>query len=81
MRSKSDVHPTSDFFMPLDYGFHSISTFTPENFHSLSDALSPDLIDECLKESGIVTLRKRRLPLEMMMWSIIGMTILLSILK
>ncbi len=49
--------------MPLDYDFHSLSTFCPENFHSLSEVLSPDLIDTCLKESGIVTLRKRRLPL------------------
>ena len=61
--------------MPLDYDFHSLSTFSPENFHSLSEVLSPDLIDECLKESGVVTLRKRRLPLEMMVWSIVGMSI------
>ena len=61
--------------MPLDYDFHSLSTFSPEHFHSLSEVLSPELIDECLKESGIVTLRKRRLPLEMMVWSIIGMSI------
>jgi len=61
--------------MPLDYDFHSLSTFSPEHFHSLSEVLSTELIDECLKESGIVTLRKRRLPLEMMIWSIIGMSI------
>lgn len=75
MRSKSDVHLTSDFFMPLDYDFHSLEAFTPEHFNSLSEVLSPDLIDKCLKESGIVTLRKRRLPLEMMVWSIVGMSI------
>ena len=40
----------------------------------LSEVLSPELIDKCLKESGIVTLRKRRLPLEMMVWSIVGMS-------
>jgi hypothetical protein len=38
--------------------------FTPEHFNSLSEVLSPDLIDQCLKESGVITLRKRRLPLE-----------------
>jgi IS4 transposase len=75
MRSKSDVHLTSDFFMPLDYDFHSLEAFTPEHFNSLSEVQSPDLIDKCLKESGIVTLRKRRLPLEMMVWSIVGMSI------
>jgi len=60
--------------MPLDYDFHSLEDFTPEHFHSLSEVLSPNLIDQCLKESGIVTLRKRRLPLEMMVWSIVGMS-------
>jgi IS4 transposase len=60
--------------MPLDYDFHSLAAFTPEHFNALSEVLSPDLIDKCLKESGIVTLRKRRLPLEMMVWSIVGMS-------
>ena len=60
--------------MPLDYDFHSLTAFTPEHFNALSEVLSPDLIDKCLKESGIVTLRKRRLPLEMMVWSIVGMS-------
>jgi len=60
--------------MPLDYDFHSLEAFTPEHFNSLSEVLSPDLIDQCLKESGIVTLRKRRLPLEMMVWSVVGMS-------
>lgn len=62
------------FFMPLDYDFHSLAAFTPEHFNALSEVLSPELIDKCLKESGIVTLRKRRLPLEMMVWSIVGMS-------
>ena len=60
--------------MPLDYDFHSLAAFTPEHFNALSEVLSPDLIDKCLKGSGIVTLRKRRLPLEMMIWSIVGMS-------
>lgn len=60
--------------MPLDYDFHSLAAFTPEHFNALSEVLSPELIDKCLKESGIVTLRKRRLPLEMMVWSIVGMS-------
>ncbi len=32
---------------------------------SLGDYLDPELISRCLAESGTVTLRKRRLPLEM----------------
>ncbi len=31
---------------------------------SLGDCLDPELISRCLEESGTVTLRKRRLPLE-----------------
>lgn len=33
---------------------------------SLGDYLDPELISRCFAESGTVTLRKRRLPLEMM---------------
>ncbi len=61
--------------MPLSDDFDALTTFSPEAFHSLSEILSPELIEDCLKESGIVTLRKRRLPLEMMVWSVIGMSI------
>lgn len=61
--------------MPLDYDFHSLSTFSPENFHSLPEVLFPDLIDEYFKKSDAATLRKRRLPLEMMIWSIMEMSI------
>ncbi|EKS6889689.1 IS4 family transposase, partial [Enterobacter bugandensis] len=42
---------------------------------SLGDYLDPELISRCLEESGTVTLRKRRLPLEMMVWCIIGMAL------
>ncbi|WP_238943615.1 MULTISPECIES: transposase domain-containing protein, partial [Shigella] len=39
------------------------------------DYLDPELISRCLAESGTVTLRKRRLPLEMMVWCIVGMAL------
>lgn len=42
---------------------------------SLGDYLDPDLIARCLEEAGIVTLRKRRLPLEMMVWCVVGMAL------
>ena len=61
--------------MPLSYDFYSLSNFSPDSFSSLSEVLSPELIDKCLSESGVATLRKRRLPLDMMVWSIIGMSI------
>ncbi|WP_181892693.1 transposase domain-containing protein, partial [Pectobacterium parvum] len=42
---------------------------------SLGDFLDPELIARCLAESGVVTLRKRRLPLEMMVWCVVGMAL------
>ncbi|SLM63021.1 Mobile element protein [Dickeya aquatica] len=42
---------------------------------SLGDFLDPELISRCLAESGTVTLRKHRLPLEMMVWCIVGMAL------
>ncbi len=39
---------------------------------SLGDYLDPELISRCLAEAGTVTLRKRHLPLEMMVWCIVG---------
>lgn len=40
---------------------------------SLGDYLDSELISRCLAEAGSVTLRKRRPPLEMMVWCIVGM--------
>lgn len=48
---------------------------SPEHFSSLADVLSPELIDKYLVHAGVATLRKRRLPLDMMVWSIVGMTL------
>lgn len=49
--------------------------FTPQGFSALSDLLSPDLIDQCLADTDVVTLRKRRLYMEIMVWTIIGMAL------
>lgn len=61
--------------MQLSQAFDRIAQFSPEHFSSLSDILSPELLEQCLQESGTVTLRKRRLPLEMMVWSVVGMAL------
>ncbi|MCW0329256.1 hypothetical protein NB704_000645 [Pantoea ananatis] len=42
---------------------------------SLGSYLDPELISRCLEESGTVTLRKRRLPLEMKVWCNVGMAL------
>lgn len=47
----------------------TVHKFTPQEFTALSDLLSPELIDQCQADTGVVTLRKRRLPMEMMVWA------------
>lgn len=61
--------------MFLSQALDHIHTFSPKQFGALSEVLSPELLSECLQKSGTVTLRKRRLPLEMMVWSVVGMAL------
>lgn len=48
-------------------------------FAALSDLLSPELIDEYLADTGVVTIRKRRLPMEMMVWAVGGLSLFSSL--
>ncbi|SCB82764.1 Transposase DDE domain-containing protein [Kosakonia oryziphila] len=52
--------------------------FTPHEFAAPADLFSPELIDECLADTGVVTLRKRRLSMEMMVWAVTGMALFRS---
>lgn len=47
----------------------------PNPLTSQGSYLDPELISRCLEESGTVTLRKRRLPLEMKVWCNVGMAL------
>ncbi len=47
----------------------------PAQFESLSDLISPELIMTLLGEEGVATLRRRRMPMERLVWAIIGMAI------
>jgi len=55
-----DLPEVTDFFMLFNQSLETFQKFTPETF-PLSDLLSPEIIDECLADTGVVTLRKRRL--------------------
>jgi IS4 transposase len=44
-------------------------------FESLSDLISPELITTLLGEEGVATLRRRRMPMDRLVWAIIGMAI------
>lgn len=61
--------------MQLSQALDRLSHFSDAHFSALSDILSPELLEQCLEESGTVTLRKRRLPLEMMVWAVVGMAL------
>jgi hypothetical protein len=65
--------------MLLSQALDAVLNFTPKEFSALSDLLSPELIDECLADTGIVTVRKRRLPMEMMVWAVTGMSLFRSL--
>ena len=44
-------------------------------FHSLADVLEPDIIQSFLDSNGVATLRKRKLPMDAMIWAVIGMSL------
>ncbi|WP_258982004.1 transposase domain-containing protein [Scandinavium manionii] len=50
--------------MLLSQALDTVHKFSPLEFAALADLLSPELIDECLADTGVVTLRKRRLSME-----------------
>lgn len=64
--------------MLLSQALDTAHKFAPQEFAALADLLSPELIDECLADTGIVTLRKRRLSMEMMVWAVTSMTLFRS---
>lgn len=45
------------------------------NFESLSDVLDPGLIETGLSIAGVSTIRTRRLPMEQMVWAVLGMAL------
>ena len=64
--------------MLLSQALDTVHKFTPHEFAALADLFSPELIDECLADTGVVTLRKRRLSMEMMVWAVTGMALFRS---
>lgn len=44
-------------------------------FERLSEILDPEIIEQGFQQAGIATVRKRRLPLEAVLWSVIGMAL------
>ncbi|TVN42695.1 IS4 family transposase, partial [Vibrio cholerae] len=61
--------------MFLRQALDRIHQFSADQLNGLSDLLCPELINQCLEDTGVATLRKRRLPMELMVWSIVGMSL------
>ncbi len=63
--------------MQISQALDLISQFNLANnsLPTLGDVLGPEIISQCLAETGTVTLRKRRLSMDMMVWCVVGMAL------
>lgn len=61
--------------MFLSQALDCINSFSSKQFSGLSEILSPELVQTCLENSGTMTLRRRRLPMEMTVWGVVGMAL------
>ncbi|OEF55199.1 IS4 family transposase [Enterovibrio norvegicus] len=61
--------------MFLRQALDRIHQFSADQLNGLSDLLCPALINQCLEDTGVTTIRKRRLPMELMVWSVVGMSL------
>lgn len=61
--------------MQLTKALSLANDFVPdsESLGKLSDILPAEFINQCLEQAGMATIRKRRLPLDMMVWVVLGM--------
>ena len=51
----------------------SLNNFT--EFTDLNELLAPELVADALSQTGVATIRKRKLPMEQMVWAVIGMAL------
>ncbi|WP_371190683.1 IS4 family transposase [Tatumella sp. UCD-D_suzukii] len=61
--------------MELSQALGMINLTAPDEVQSLANLLPPELIQQAFSLTDTVTLRKRKLPLESMVWLVIGMAI------
>lgn len=68
---------SSDFFMQLQQALNTAFNASTQfcSFEQLSSFLDPTIIDEAFVDAGVATVRKRRLPLEAVMWTVVGMSL------
>jgi hypothetical protein len=61
--------------MELSEALARISINRLTEFSSLSDVLEPEIIQFCLDPNSVATLRKRKIPMDAMVWAVIGMSL------
>ncbi len=61
--------------MRIDQALDFLHASNTAQFESLSDLIPPELITSLLGEEGVATLRRRHMPMERLVWAIIGMAI------
>ena len=61
--------------MQLSTALSQVSLNNRTEFQNLTDILSPEIIQTGLKSCGVATIRKRKLPMESMVWAVIGMAL------
>ena len=66
---------SSDFFMQLSEALARTHITSLTEFTCLADVLEPELIQSSLDFQGVATLRRRKLPMDAMIWAGIGMAL------
>lgn len=61
--------------MELSQALGIINVTSPEHARSLSDLIPAEFIHQALTLTDTITLRKRKLPLESMIWLVVGMSV------
>lgn len=63
--------------MSLIHAFDDTSHFLEgvNSLDKLTTFLAPDILEQAFESAGVATVRRRRLPLEAVMWSVIGMSL------
>jgi hypothetical protein len=61
--------------MQLSDALSHVSLNSRTQFENLSDILCPEVINNGLEAQGVATMRKRKLPMESMVWAVIGMAL------
>lgn len=63
------------FIMALQLDLDYAAELAPHEFERFASLIDPAWIDEALQQTGTVSLRRRRLPAERMVWLVIGLAL------